>query len=318
MSKLHIPVVIAAKRQEAKDIVSIDLAPARSGFLPHAEAGAHIDVHLPGGLVRQYSLCNDPKNPDVYRIAVLRDPNSRGGSKAVHELQVGEKLSIGVPRNGFRLTPESADITLLAGGVGITPLLAMAYALHRKKRAFTLHYCARSDESMAFRRELLNSDFSENVHLYFSAPSPSRRLDIPVAIGAHSVGRHIYACGPSRFLDQVTSDARDLGWPQEAVHVERFSASVETHGPKFSVVAARSGITVEIAEGQTIAHALEEAGVEVLVSCEQGVCGTCKTAVLEGIPDHRDSYLSNRQKDANDCMMICCSRAKSPKIVLDI
>lgn len=317
MNGALIGVRLASRMVAAREIVSLELS-GEDAPLPPYTPGAHIDLHLPGGLVRQYSLCHPSMETGSYRVAVLLDPQTRGGSRAVHDLSVGDTLFISAPRNHFPLIEGSTDIVLLGGGIGITPLLAMAYALHRDGRSFTLHYCCRSRDRMAFREELSAAPFDDRVHFHFDDEEVSQQFRAGEAMGNHAPGRYIYTCGPAGFLDHVLATAKARGWPEEAVRYERFSADVDTQGAHFTVVAQRSGLSVTVGEDQTIAAALAANGIAVTLSCEQGICGTCLTRVLEGVPDHRDLFLTDTERAANDCMTICCSRALTPTLVLDV
>ncbi|WP_374597992.1 2Fe-2S iron-sulfur cluster-binding protein [Sphingosinicella sp.] len=318
MSDSLIGVSIASRSMAARDIVSLDLVSVDGALLPPFTPGAHIDLHLPGGLIRQYSLCNPSIETGSYRVAVLLDPETRGGSRAVHALSAGDRLFISAPRNHFPLVESSADIVLLGGGIGITPLLAMAYALYRESRSFTLHYCSRSSDRMAFREDLHTAPFADRVQLHFDDGDASQHFRAAEAMGSHVPGRYIYTCGPTGFLAHVLATAKTAGWPDEAVRYERFSADVDTHGGHFTIIAQRSGLSFTVGDDQTIAAALAANGIAVPLSCEQGVCGTCLTKVLEGVPDHRDLYLTDAERAANDSMTICCSRALTPTLVLDV
>lgn len=311
-------VVVLKRVLQGDDVVVIDLARADRGNLPTFEAGAHIDVHLPSSLIRQYSLCGDPADAGIYRLGVLRDSQSRGGSIAVHqELLEGVKVNISLPRNHFPLDLNAERSILLGGGIGITPMLAMAYALEAKGKAFEMHYCARSRSRSAFLEELERSGFSHAVHLHFD-DEPESKLNLESVLGGSQETAHIYTCGPGGFMEWVINNALKLGYPDAHIHREYFQAEIDTNGSGFEVVAARSGKTVNVMTGQTIYEALAEVGIDIEISCEQGVCGTCLCDVLEGEPDHRDVYLTADEKAANDTILVCCSRSKSPRLVLDI
>lgn len=316
MSDIQVRVV--RRQEEAQDIVSLELARVDGAPLPAFSAGSHIDVHLPGGLVRQYSLCNEAGDTRHYRIAVLRDPASRGGSVAVHEhLQHGATLTISEPRNHFPL--EHAPHTLLlAGGIGVTPLLCMAQRLSTTGAAFDLHYCSRSLERTAFRDEI--AAFGARTHLHLDDGDATQKLDLPAVLDAAPAGTRLYVCGPSGFIDFVVNTAKARGWPQDRIHLEYFGAAPQdTTGDRaFEVRIASTGKTYTVPSDQTVVHALQAHGVEIMVACEQGVCGTCLTRVLEGEVDHRDMYLTDGEKAQNDQFMPCCSRACSPLLVLDL
>ncbi|EGH28898.1 ferredoxin [Pseudomonas syringae pv. japonica str. M301072] len=311
-------VVVLKRVLQGDDVVVIELARADRGNLPLFEAGAHIDVHLPSGVIRQYSLCGDPSDGGSYRLGVLRDPQSRGGSIAVHkELLEGVTVDISLPRNHFPLDLNAEHSILLGGGIGITPMLAMAYALEAKGKAFEMHYCARSRSRSAFLEELERTGFSHAVQLHFD-DEPESKLDINRVLADSQKTAHIYTCGPGGFMEWVINNALELGYPDAHIHREYFQADIDTKGSGFEVVAARSGKTVNVMNGQTIYQALAEVGIDIEISCEQGVCGTCLCDVLEGEPDHRDVYLTVDEKAANDTILVCCSRSKSPRLVLDI
>ncbi|MNZ06962.1 Phenoxybenzoate dioxygenase subunit beta [compost metagenome] len=314
-----IEVEVLRRTGEAEDIIGLELQAVDGRELPPFSAGAHIDVRTSAGLVRQYSLCNDPHTGGNYRLGVLLDPNSRGGSRAVHEeLRSGSRVAIGIPRNLFPLVDESRSITLIAGGIGITPLLAMAYTLHRHGRAFSFHVCARTAERVAFRDVL--QGWGERVHYHYNTVEDplAPAFDPTRDIGPYVDGHYIYTCGPSGFLEFIRKSAAELGWPEDAVRLEHFGAEAPVAGEAITVEARRSGITVEVGPESTIAEALQAAGVPVEMSCEQGICGMCMTKVLDGVPEHRDLYLTEAEKVRNDRMTICCSRAKSACLVLDI
>jgi vanillate O-demethylase ferredoxin subunit len=310
------------KTVEAEGICSFELVDAVGGPLPSFEAGAHIDVHLPGGLVRQYSLCNAPRETHRYCIAVLQEPASRGGSRAMHrDVGVGDLLTIGGPRNHFALAPQGRHALLLAGGIGITPILSMAEALHAQGTGFDLHYSARSSARMAFADRLRSAPYAASVRLHLDEAGSDEALDLGRLLLSTPQHTHLYVCGPTGFIDAALSTAERNGWDSHRVHREFFAAPQTNQATKetvFEVELARSGARVVVESGMSIVRALERAGVVVPVSCEQGVCGTCLTRVLEGIPDHRDAYLTPEERAAGDHLLPCCSRALGPRIVLDL
>jgi vanillate O-demethylase ferredoxin subunit len=315
-----ISVQVLRKTQEATGIFSYELARADGAPLPAFSAGSHIDVQVPGGLSRQYSLCNDATERHRYRIAVLRDPASRGGSVAMHDaLKEGDTLQISEPRNHFPLVHAGRTL-LFAGGIGVTPLLSMAQRLHAIGADFTLHYCTRSADRTAFHDEIRASAFAGNVAFHFDDGAPGQKLDLPAVIAKPEPGTHLYVCGPTGFIDWVVQTASRQGWPSDHVHLEYFGAAPQdTAGDQpFTVKIASSGELYEIPADKTVTQALQEHGVEILVSCEQGVCGTCITRVLEGECDHRDLYFTDEEKAKNDQFTPCCSRAKSKLLVLDL
>ncbi|WP_236492242.1 PDR/VanB family oxidoreductase [Pseudomonas sp. PA-5-4A] len=294
--------------------------PRRDGApLPMFDAGAHVDIHIGPGLVRQYSLCSNPADPSLYRLGVLRDPASRGGSVGVHDILLeGHEVQISLPRNLFALAAEARRSVLLGGGIGVTPMIAMAYALHAAGQTFELHYCGRERERSAFLAELASAPFAAQVFTHFDDEGPEQKLDLAKVLGKGEAGVHMYTCGPAGFMDWVIQGARRQGYSESHIHKEYFQVDVDSSGGSFEVVAARSGKTVKVAEGQSILAALAQVGIKIEISCEQGVCGTCLCDVLEGEPDHRDVYLTDDEKAGNDQVLVCCSRAKSKKLVLDI
>lgn len=311
---------VERKASEADGICSYELVRLDGAPLPPFEAGAHIDVHLGDKLVRQYSLCNPPGETHRYQIGVLRDANSRGGSQAMHDhIDTGSKLTISAPKNHFPLV-EARRTLLFAGGIGITPILAMAEALAVKGAAFEMHYSARSPERAAFRERLAASHLAGQVHFHYDSGDDAQKLDLAALLANPDAGTHLYVCGPQGFIDHVLGAARGLGWPPAQLHVEYFSAAaVDTGGDQaFEVKLASNGRIVTVPAGTTVLKALEAEGIEIAYSCEEGVCGTCLTRVLEGVPEHRDMYLTEEEQAANDQFTPCCSRAKTPMLVLDL
>jgi ferredoxin-NADP reductase/fatty acid desaturase len=276
--------------------------------------GSHIDVHLPSGRVRQYSLCNAPG--DRYQIAVKPEPNGRGGSLEVHEtLRIGTVVTISTPRNNFELARADRYV-LVAGGIGLTPLLSMAHHLWAAETPFRLHVCAHAASAVPFGDELAAAPFAEavEVHLGRASLSPSS------ALGDWDPGAELYVCGPAGFMDWICDRALELGWPLDTIHRESFSAAVfdVTDSRPFDVVLARRGITLHVPSGRQILDVLAEHDIDVPWACSQGVCGTCITPVLGGEPEHRDAVLSPEARAANTAMCLCVSRAKSERIVLDL
>lgn len=314
--------VRVARRQElARDIICLELVAIDTGGLPPFSAGAHIDVLLPGEVVRQYSLCNNPGESHRYLIAVLLERAGRGGSRTLHELvHEGDELKVSAPRNLFPLAADGHASLLLAGGIGITPLLAMAHSLSAQGRLFDLHYCTRSLERTAFSSYLSAASFAGSVHFHFDDGDAAQRLDRDTVLASPQVGTHLYTCGPRGFMEAVLSCARKHGWHESQLHFESFAAELprQPGDSSFEVRLARSGGSVRVAPDQSVAQALNQRGVIVPTSCEQGVCGTCLTRVLGGEPDHRDCYLSAQEQAANDQFLPCCSRSKTPWLVLDL
>jgi ferredoxin-NADP reductase len=307
---------VSSIRPLAKGIVAYDLTPAdRRPFAPY-EPGAHIDVHVPNGLLRQYSLCGDPADTKRYTIAVKLEEGGRGGSASMHRgAEVGMALGIEGPRNYFALTPGDHGTLLIAGGIGITPIFAMAQWLAANARPWELHYCARSEEHAAFLAELRALPHG-SVHTYFSEVP---LLDAAALLRTMRAGVELYCCGPAPLMQAVQGAAAH--WPQPRVHFEFFAAP-PTQWPEnepFEVELARSGHVLQVPADRTILRVVRECGVDVPSACEDGVCGTCETALLAGVAQHRDVLLSADEKAAGRSIMICVSRAaRGARLVLDL
>jgi vanillate O-demethylase ferredoxin subunit len=312
-----IDVMVASRKVQAERIISLELV--ASSELPEFEAGSHIDVEVAPNLLRQYSIANSPTERHRYLLGVLREPNSRGGSERIFtQFLPGRQVRISLPRNNFKLREDAAHSILIAGGVGITPLLSMAHYLQRLGRSFVFHYCVRTQSAAAFTNEIAASSFCDRVNLHLDDGPKSQAFDPAVVLGTQGEGTHLYVCGPSGFMAYVLGKANELGFPASKTHVEYFCADVDTAGDSFTVFAARSGVEVVVGPNQTIAEVFAAHSIPVFLSCQEGVCGTCLTAVLEGVPDHRDLYLNEEEKAAGNQMAICCSRAKTGRIVLDV
>lgn len=314
-------VIISAIRDSGAGIRIFELRAADGASLPAYQAGAHIDVTLGNGLLRQYSLCCQQPSSQYYRIAVKAEPQSRGGSAWLHnQAGVGATLQIGAPRNAFALADadEGANAHLLfAGGIGITPLLSMAYALLRAAASFHLHYFVRDQDSLAFREELRASPLAAHVTVHAGLSPQQTAAVIGTALQHAAAGTHAYTCGPAPFMATVQELASaTIGAAQ--LHQESFSAPAAVAGDQAFVIRLRDQREIEIAADQTALAGLQAAGVAVDCSCEVGVCGTCQTRVLEGIPDHRDGFLSEAEKAGNLCFMPCVSRARTAVLVLDL
>jgi len=311
---------IIRKVDVAADICAFELARPDSSALPAFAAGAHIDVHVGEGLVRQYSLCNLPGDTHRYVIGVLREARSRGGSMAMHALAEGSLLEISEPKNHFPLAEGATHSLLLAGGIGVTPILSMAEHLAASGASFEMHYCTRDTSRAAFRDRLADARFAGRVHLYFDSAPAEERVNLRALLAAPEPGKHLYVCGPAGFIGAVLDTAVAAGWDERNLHREYFAAASqpEAVSDDFQVKLAGSGQVIDVKSGQTVIAALTAAGVDVPTSCEQGVCGTCLTRVLAGEPDHRDVYLTDDERATNDCFLPCCSRSKSPMLVLDL
>jgi ferredoxin-NADP reductase len=303
---------------EADQVVSVTLADPAGAELPAWEAGAHLEITLPSGLIRQYSLCSDPADRSQYTVAVLREAAGRGGSMEIHDTGlVGRTLSIRGPRNRFPIVP-AAHYVLLAGGIGVTPMLAMARVLAREGRDWQLHYGGRSLDSMAFLPALERIG-GERVHVH--PQDVEGLLDLRGILTGLAPDTLVYCCGPTPMIDAVSATCDELGLAGE-LRLERFTGSGPSDegvdGEAFEVELASSGTIVPVAANQTIIAALDAVGIEVAYSCEDGYCGTCETMVLAGVPEHRDTVLSAAEREAGDRIMICVSRAKTPRLVLDL
>lgn len=315
------PVRVRSIENEALEVRSFELVALDGANLPGFSAGAHIDVELGPGLIRQYSLSNDPVERHRYVVGVKREPQSRGGSAAMHDtVKAGDMLKIGAPRNNFHLEASAPFSLLMAGGIGITPLLSMTRELARLQRPYALHYFARSREHAAFHGLLSREPFAPQVQFHLGLEPGSLGPHIDRLLRQAPSGAHLYLCGPGAFMDLATKTASGILAPA-AVHLEYFIAErlVPAAGDQaFVIKLARSGRTLAVPAGRTIIEILRENGIEVETSCEQGVCGTCLTRVLDGIPDHRDAFLTDEERKACDQMTICVSRAKSEFLLLDL
>lgn len=320
----HLPLTVKVgdRRMEADGIVGLDLVPVDRGDLPGFIAGSHIDVGVCSGIIRQYSLCNSPTDRRCYRIAVLREPNSAGGSVFVHEkLAVGDVIQIGEPKNRFALVESAHHSLLVAGGVGITPLLSMAQYLEELGRSFELHYYARSPKRMAFRQFICSSSFASKATLHFTEGRQPRALGLESLLDRPLGDTHLYVCGPAGFIGAVLDVARRSDWSDAQLHREYFAADSSAESRKatsFKVRVASSGAEFEVPEDQTVVSVLARAGIVIPTFCEQGTCGTCLTRVIAGIPDHRDVVLSEEERARADQFTPCCSRSKSQLLVLDL
>ncbi|UPK32626.1 PDR/VanB family oxidoreductase [Bradyrhizobium sp. 186] len=305
---------------EADNINSYELvSPAGEDLIPFT-AGGHIDLHLPNGMIRSYSLLNDQCERHRYVIAVNKDLAGRGGSSFVHDnLGVGDIVTVSRPRNNFALCEAAEHSVLIAGGIGITPLLSMVRRLETLGRSWELVYAARTRRAAAFLDELnaLGSNEPPKVHVDFDDERSGRMFDLPALVRTAPMRAHLYCCGPLPMLEAFEAATADR--PVGHVHVEYFKAR-ETPAIEggFEVRLARSNRTIEVGAGKTILEALLDAGITANHACAEGVCGTCETRVLEGIPDHRDQFLSKEEQAANKIMMICCSGARSRTLVLDL
>jgi vanillate O-demethylase ferredoxin subunit len=320
MSLNTIEVKVVDKVQEAQDIASFELARVDGASLPPFSAGSHIDVQVNGDIVRQYSLCNHPGETHRYLIAVLRDPASRGGSVAMHDqIKVGDVITISEPKNHFPLTQAKRSL-LFAGGIGVTPILCMAERLAQIGADFEMHYAARSQDRMAFYERIKSGTFADRVHFHFDDGDAAQKLDVKAVLAGAPPDAALYVCGPTGFIDYVIGSAEAAGKAANTIHKEYFGAVLQTSADDgvFEIKLASSGAVYPVPADKTVLEVLVANGVDVPYSCEQGVCGTCLTRVLEGTPDHRDMYLSDEEQEQNDQFMPCCSRSKSKLLVLDL
>ena len=310
-------------RYEAVDIVSLLLVDPSGAKLPDYAAGAHIDVHLPNGLIRQFSLCGPPIDKYSYLFGILKENPGTGGSKFIHEkIQVGDLLEISEPKNLFKINSHAERHLLIGGGIGITPILSMSYALEQQKAEYILHCCSRSPEKTAFREELVGVVQHGQLHFHFDGGNPENGLDIKAELRDYVKGTHLYCCGPQGMMNAV----RDFSshWPVGTVHFEYFTQDAlpakefdETaEDSEFQIRLASDGQVFTVPAHKTIVDVLRENGIFIETSCEDGFCGTCLTRYLEGQPDHRDEVLDD--EDHEEYVLICCARSKSPELVLDL
>lgn len=317
-----IAVVVRSARSVAKQVRAIELIREDGLALPAFSAGAHIDLHLGPQLVRQYSLCSPCDELGSYMIAVKLEPESRGGSQAVHTLlNEGSRVRISAPRNLFRLDEDADSAVLVAGGIGITPLFCMALRLQGLGRAFRMHYFARAEEYAAFSDVLGSPRFAAQCSFHYGLDHADAEAALDAALSTPAPGKQLYLCGPKAFMDMVRRVAARHGWTKESIHLEHFSGGepeVESIQQELTVRLARSDVEVPVAADISISDALRAAGIDVETSCEQGICGTCITRVLDGVPEHRDLFLTDAEKARGDCMAICVSRAFTRYLVLDL
>jgi len=315
--KVLIRTRVDAVTEIAEDISCYELS---ADSLPGFSAGSHIDVHIPGGLIRQYSLCNDPRENHRYVIAVLKEKNGRGGSKYMHEhLLAGDGLLVSRPRNHFPLVMGNGRLHFAAGGIGITPIMSMVAECIRRNADFHLHYCVRSRSRAAFLDRL--RPLLESGRATLHVDEEGARPDFRQTFERPGAGEHIYYCGPPGFMDHLASATRH--WPEGSVHFERFTAAAESgtaakasENEAFEIQIAGSGKRYTVQPDETIVQVLRRHGFQVDVSCEEGYCGTCMTRYVGGRPEHRDSVLDEANR--NTYVMICCARAQESPLVLDI
>ncbi|WP_426990393.1 PDR/VanB family oxidoreductase [Pseudarthrobacter sp. Y6] len=310
---------VAEVLEETSNIKSFRLKRADGAPFDPYPAGAHIDVVGPTAVVRQYSLCSPPYELDDYVVAVKLEPESRGGSEALHDVEVGQELEISAPRNLMAVAENADRHLLVAAGIGVTPMISMAYHLHRAGREFELHYFARSREEAAFVDLLKNrSGFSDRVKFHFGLQRADQPTVLATAFADLTPDSHVYTCGPEGFMDRVSESASRV-IPEDHVHIEHFQAGEPTDTSADTPFEIEVDDEVyEVPVGRSIVQVLEDNGVEVDTTCQEGICGTCIMGVLKGEPDHRDQCMSSSEKKANDQIAACVSRSKSPRLVLEL
>lgn len=306
-------------RAEAQDVICLELVCARGGHLPSYSAGAHIDLHLPNGLIRQYSLCNTDCHTERYRIAIARSATSRGGSAHIHDaIRIGAELIVGGPRNNFPLVPNAGRYCFVAGGIGITPILPMIHWCAAAGKPWRLIYCSRTRQRAAFADDVL-AIAGGRVDLHFDSEHGGKEANLATTLGVLDAGEHVYCCGPSGLMNAVSQvvPAAD----QARLHFEWFTATA-TGAPQadieFEIVLKQSGRTYKVLPGRSILEVLEENGVAAPYGCRSGFCGCCAMGVLAGEVDHRDNVLSDAARAGNNSIMICVSRARSESLTLDL
>lgn len=304
---------------EALDIRSFRLVRSDGQPLDTYEPGAHVDLTGPTGVTRQYSLCSPPQDRRAYLVAVKKEAQSRGGSAALHEVQEGTELEMGAPRNLFRLDPEAGEHVLCAAGIGVTPLLSMAYRLAETGQPWRLHYFARSPQYAAFSA-LLAETFAGHVQFHYGVEPGDMDAVLSDCLARAGSAAHVYTCGPAPFMNKVVEVAsRSRG--DEAIHLEHFQADPEANaGPSggFEVELASSGVVLQVPANTALVDVLQAHGCDIDTECREGICGTCIVDVLDGVPEHRDNCLSTREKAANKQICACVSRAVSARLVLDL
>src|SRR6201993_3590196 len=311
--------IVRHRSTPAEGVVVLDLAHPENEDLPRWEPGAHVDLILGDSLTRQYSLCGDPRDSGVWRVGILLDPDSRGGSRYVHEnLNEGATVRVRGPRNHFPLV-DAPHYRFVAGGIGITPIFAMIEEVERAGNDWTLLYGGRTRASMAFVDELVER-YPDRVTIW---PQDERGfLDLAALLKDPDDDTLVYCCGPEGLLTAIENQC--VHWPAGALHIERFAAKAPTPEEaaealeRFEVVCHRTGVTLDITSDMSILETLEEADVPIMGSCYEGVCGTCEARILEGTPDHRDSVLSQAEKEAGEVMLVCVSRSRTERLLLDL
>lgn len=319
MTSLTLTTRIVRVDQVAENTRAYTLARNDNQPLPEFSAGAHIDLLLNNGMIRQYSLCSDPAQLGHYQVAVQLEADGRGGSAYIHEqLQAGDELQINAPRNHFELNESADNYLLIAGGIGITPLMLMAARLRELGKPFTLHYLCRTSEQAAFRDQLAQQ-LGDQVQFHFTQGDTARRLDLAQLFAVQPDGTEVYTCGSEALLQSILDAAEKQ--PNVQVFFERFSAAPTDENAVnegFEIELARSGKVLQVGADQSILQVLRDEGFTVETMCEEGLCGSCEVDLLEGEADHRDSVLTEPEKQEQNVLMVCCSRAASSRLKLDL
>ncbi len=323
MDKEKLSVRVAQITREAEDINAYEFVDPDGGQLPPFTAGAHLDVWTPNGDLRQFSLSNNPSERHRYVVAVLRERQGRGGSASFHDdVHEGDIVTISAPRNNFPLNEYADRHLLIAGGIGITPMLAMVRRLQDIRADYNLYYCARFPENTAFQEELRNEPFASHVEFVFDEGNPQEKgLDLKSLLSTYEQGTHLYCCGPGALMNAVR-EAAQVAYPEEAIHFEFFSTEgleiEHSESVDFQVEVQNTGQVFDIPAHKSVLDVLREAGFDLDSSCEEGICGTCAMQVVEGEVEHRDLFLTAKAKKEGKWMMICISRAKGDRLVLEV
>lgn len=321
-------VVVKERVQCGDKVVALTLNRPDGAALPEWDAGAHVDVQVLDKLgapaMRQYSLCGAQEPARDWRIAVLDECDGRGGSSWLHRhAQVGRELTVSAPRNHFALHSDASPAILVAGGIGVTPILAMAHALKARGTAFSVHYFARNQSAVAFTAEWQEGPLAVHSHITLDDMANGSRSDFSARLSCEvTPDTHLYVCGPAGFMDAVVAELMTRGLSPQRVHRELFSGAQlppdDAAAKAFEIELRSDGRIIHVASDRSVVQALAEAGIDVVVSCEQGLCGSCLTPVLAGLPDHRDQFMLPEEHERNDCFTPCCSRALTPRLVLDL
>ncbi|WP_352496756.1 PDR/VanB family oxidoreductase [Mesorhizobium sp. M0115] len=313
---------ISRVNDEALAIRSYELIDPQGAPLPPFTAGAHIDLHLHDDCIRSYSLCNDPRERHRYLIAVLREAEGRGGSLFVHEkLTHGSSVLVSEPQNCFPLAGRASHHTLIAGGIGITPILSMVRFLEAIGANYSLHYCASDPQRAAFCSVLADPPFHKHTSMHFSHGDPRLRLDVASLLRLQMEGQNVYCCGPAGLIEAV--NVATQAWSTGTVHFERFKSDPNSTidralNSSFEIEIASTGQILIVPREKSILRVLSENGISHAYSCEEGICGTCAAGLLSGRADHRDSVLTQQERSAHNVLILCCSRAVSKRLRLDL